>query len=144
MSVRFRSMVRCLGLFLLAFIGVGLGGCMTLHSPNKLTPEQRAVVAGAGLSRLTVGLVAGELVSRERLEAWRLRIERTGLFKKVEIFDSCAEPPDLRIRIVNTAHFYSGRHQYPAACCGLDVGAALCRDFDHREQARSHLRTIAA
>lgn len=106
MSARFGSVIRSVCLSLLAVVGVGLGGCVTLHSPKKLTAEQRAVVANAGLSRLTVGLVAGKGLSREGLDSWRLRIERTGLFKKVEISNSCSEPPDLSIRIVNTAHFY--------------------------------------
>ncbi len=101
-----RPVARGLCFFLLAVCGAGLSGCMTLHSPKRLTREQRSVVADAGLSRLTVGVVAGKHVSAEGLEDWRLRIERTGLFKKVEILDRCAEPPDLCLCIVSTAQLY--------------------------------------
>ncbi len=88
-----------LRIFALLMACVCFGGCATYHSPRALSTEERAVVASAGFTNLTVGIVADNQTSPAHREGSVKLLQRTRLFKEVNLAENLAGSPDLSIRV---------------------------------------------
>ena len=107
-------------IFLLGFICLASSGCATYHTASRLSEEEKATLAGAGLANLVVGVVisqkAVETCTREDLPhleqspqgEWEVSdsvdemveiLKRLNLFREVGRPADLAAHPDLLVRV---------------------------------------------
>jgi hypothetical protein len=74
-------------------------GCVTYHSPSRLSASEQNVVKNAGLSHLTIGVVSNSEANKEQTAVFAQKITRTGLFNEVNLVSQLISKPDILIKL---------------------------------------------